>query len=48
MTNLTRHVAVEASINIVPDCVVQSDRHGNTRLAFQVAADHLGVPVSSH
>lgn len=24
----------------------QSDRHGNTRLAFQVAADHLGIPVS--
>ncbi|KAH0832095.1 calponin homology domain-containing protein [Lanmaoa asiatica] len=22
----------------------QSDRHGNTRLAFQVAADHLGIP----
>ena len=23
----------------------QTDRHGNTRLAFQVAQDHLGIPV---
>ncbi|OJA17199.1 hypothetical protein AZE42_00212 [Rhizopogon vesiculosus] len=33
-----------ALTNIAPDCVVQSDRHSNTRLAFQVAADHLGIP----
>lgn len=26
------------------DKLDKSDRHGNTRLAFQVAADHLGVP----
>ncbi|KAJ8593785.1 hypothetical protein M405DRAFT_785381 [Rhizopogon salebrosus TDB-379] len=26
------------------DTLDKSDRHGNTRLAFQVAADHLGVP----
>ncbi|KIM63382.1 hypothetical protein SCLCIDRAFT_24265 [Scleroderma citrinum Foug A] len=26
------------------DKLNKSDRHGNTRLAFQVAADHLGIP----
>ncbi|KAF9241152.1 calponin homology domain-containing protein [Melanogaster broomeanus] len=26
------------------DTLNKSDRHGNTRLAFQVAADHLGIP----
>ncbi|KIK94047.1 hypothetical protein PAXRUDRAFT_478545 [Paxillus rubicundulus Ve08.2h10] len=26
------------------DKLDKSDRHGNTRLAFQVAADHLGIP----
>ena len=24
---------------------IQSDRHANTRLAFDVAAEHLGIPV---
>ncbi|KAF9221592.1 hypothetical protein BS17DRAFT_785019 [Gyrodon lividus] len=26
------------------DNLDKSDRHGNTRLAFQIAADHLGIP----
>jgi len=26
-------------------CSGQSDRHGNTRLAFDVAAEHLNIPV---
>lgn len=25
--------------------LLQSDRHGNTQLAFDVAAEHLGIPV---
>jgi hypothetical protein len=25
----------------------QFDRHGNTQLAFEIAAEHLGIPVSN-
>jgi len=29
------------------DMLDKGDRHGNTRLAFQVAAEHLNIPVSA-
>lgn len=30
------------------DMLDKGDRHGNTRLAFQVAAEHLNIPVSAN
>jgi len=35
-------------LNIIMDILrfSQTDRHGNTRLAFKIAAEHLNIPVS--
>jgi hypothetical protein len=27
--------------------IIQSDRHGNTQLAFTIAERHLGIPVGT-
>jgi len=36
---------LQLSNKAVCSCSGQSDRHGNTRLAFDVAAEHLNIPV---
>ena len=48
MINCTRFVIYTSPYYLVSyKTTEQSDRHANTQLAFEIAAEHLGIPVRS-